>query len=113
MLKAMNTLSPSSRPDAEDRPLATAKLAAISFFSSIVNAGALWASQVLGVSRPQLRVLGLGSDDGVLQDSVAEAIHHRRVLPKKMAACCASMGQIRSHKSVTISEAAARYGILF
>ena len=35
-------------------------------------------SQVLGVPFPQLRVLGLLADDGVLHDGVAEVIHHRR-----------------------------------
>ena len=34
-------------------------------------------SQVLGVPFPQLRVLGLLADDGVLHDGVAEVIHHR------------------------------------
>ena len=34
--------------------------------------------QVLGVPFPQLRVLGLLADDGVLHDRVAEVIHHRR-----------------------------------
>jgi hypothetical protein len=35
-------------------------------------------SQVLGVPFPQLRVLGILTDDGVLYDGVAEMIHHRR-----------------------------------
>ena len=34
-------------------------------------------SQVLGVPFPQLRVLRLLADDGVLHDGVAEVIHHR------------------------------------
>ena len=34
-------------------------------------------SQVLGVPFPQLRVLGLLADDGVLNDGIAEVIHHR------------------------------------
>ena len=34
--------------------------------------------QVLGVPFPQLRVLGLLANDGVLHDGVAEVIHHRR-----------------------------------
>ena len=35
-------------------------------------------SQVIGVPFPQLRVLGLLADDGVLHDGVAEVINHRR-----------------------------------
>ena len=35
-------------------------------------------SQVFGMPFPQLRVLGLLADDGVLHDGVAEVIHHRR-----------------------------------
>ena len=34
-------------------------------------------SQVLGVPFPQLRVLGLLADDGILHDGVAEVIDHR------------------------------------
>jgi putative SOS response-associated peptidase YedK len=43
------------------------------------------------VPLPQLRVLGLLADDGVLHDGVAEVIHHRRdgedaAQPRKLAA---------------------------